>query len=116
MKIVSIDKVLKNRVDIEGAKNVEKQLPIGQNDGSPQFSFRVFTIAPNGHTPYHQHGFEHINYVIKGQGVVINESGEERPIKQGDFALVLPNEKHQYKNTSQDKSLIIICAVPKEYE
>jgi len=116
MKIIGIDEVQKHNVTIEGAKNVEKQLPIGQNDGSPQFSFRVFTISPNGHTPYHQHGFEHLNYVIDGQGALVTESGEERPIKKGDFALVLPDEKHQYRNTSLDRPLIMICAVPKGYE
>lgn len=116
MKIIGIDKVEKNKVAMEGATNVEKQLPIGQRDGSPNFSFRVFTIAPDGHTPYHQHAFEHINYVIEGQGSVVTETGEERTIKKGDFALIISNEKHQYKNTSRNKSLVIICAVPNEYE
>ena len=116
MKIVSLDQLTKVNVDMEGAKDVQKQVPVGKNDGSPAFSFRVFTIAPNGHTPYHQHDFEHINYVIDGQGTVVTETGEERPIKKGDFALVLPNEKHQYKNTSNDKPLVVICAVPQEYE
>jgi quercetin dioxygenase-like cupin family protein len=30
--------------------------------------------------------------------------------------LVLPNETHQYKNTSATKAMVMICAVPKEYE
>ena len=34
----------------------------------------------------------------------------------GDFALVLPHEKHQYRNTSPDRAFRMICAVPKEYE
>jgi hypothetical protein len=28
----------------------------------------------------------------------------------------LPDEKHQIKNTSKTHNLLIICAVPKEYE
>ncbi|MDY6833236.1 MAG: cupin domain-containing protein [Chloroflexota bacterium] len=116
MKVTSLDKVEKLVVDMEGAKNVSKQIPVGQSDGSPNFSFRVFTIRPDGHTPYHEHTFEHINYVIEGNGVVVTGTGEERTITKGDFALVLPNEKHQYKNTSQDEPLIVICAVPKDYE
>lgn len=116
MKITSLDKVGKIEVTMDGAKNTYKQVPISKNDGSPTFSFRVFTIEPDGHTPFHRHPSEHVNCVIEGRGSLVNESGEEREIKKGDFALVLPQEKHQYKNTSQDESLVIICAVPKEYE
>jgi len=57
-----------------------------------------------------------MNYVIQGHGAVVTKSGEEREIKKGDFALVLPDEKHQYRNISQDEALILICAVPKEFE
>ncbi len=46
----------------------------------------------------------------------MTESGEEREIKEGDFVLVLPNEKHQYRSKSAGKPLVMICAVPKEYE
>ena len=116
MKVVSLDQVTKSRVDMEGAKNVCKQVPIGQSDGSPAFSVRVFTIEPDGHTPYHQHPSEHLNYVIEGHGALVTESGEERAVEQGDFALVLPNEMHQYRNKSKDRPLVMICAVPKEYE
>ena len=106
----------KTKMAMEGAKDVWKQVPISNEDGSPHFSFRVFTIEPNGHTPYHRHPFEHLNYVIDGEGVLVAESGEERDIKEGDFALVLPGEKHQYKNKSESAPLIMICAVPKEFE
>ena len=37
-------------------------------------------------------------------------------VKKGDFALILPGEAHQYKNTSASKPMVMICAVPKEYE
>ncbi|MCP4715965.1 MAG: cupin domain-containing protein, partial [Deltaproteobacteria bacterium] len=71
---------------------------------------------PNGHTPYHTHPFEHLNYVIEGSGALVTKSGEERPLKKGDCALVLPEEKHCYKNTSTADNFVMICAVPKEYE
>jgi quercetin dioxygenase-like cupin family protein len=116
MKVTNLNEVTKVKVEMQGAKNVKKQVPISGSDGSPLFAFRVFTIEPEGHTPHHQHPFEHINYVIEGNGALVTESGEEFPIKTGDFALVLPDEIHQFKNTLADKSLTIICAVPKEYE
>ncbi|MBW1798931.1 MAG: hypothetical protein JRJ21_11170 [Deltaproteobacteria bacterium] len=46
----------------------------------------------------------------------MTETGEEREIKKGDFAMILPDEKHQYKNMSAIEPFIMICAVPKEYE
>lgn len=116
MKVISLDQVEKVKVDLEGAKGASKQVPISANDGTPTLSVRVFTIEPGGHTPYHKHPFEHLNYAIEGQGVLVTESGEERPIKKGDFALVLPNEMHQYRNKLENEPLIMICAVPKEYE
>ena len=37
----------------------------------------------------------HMNYVIEGTGALVNEKGEEQPLKATDFALVNPDEKHQ---------------------
>lgn len=116
MKITSLDEVEKIKPDMEGAKGIYKQVPISKDDGAPMFSFRVFTIEANGHSPYHQHPFEHVNYIIEGNGAIVTETGEERGIKKGDFAMVLPNEKHQYKNMSASEPFVMICAVPKEYE
>ena len=39
-----------------------------------------------------------MNYVIECDGALVNEAGEEPPLKAGDFALVNPDEKQQYRN------------------
>ena len=57
----------------------------------------------------------HMIYVIEGSGALVNEKGEETPLKAGDFALVNPDEKHQYRNKG-DKPFKMICGVPKEFE
>jgi len=57
----------------------------------------------------------HMNYVIEGSGALVNEAGEETPLKAGDFALVNPSEKHQYRNKG-DQPFKMICGVPKEFE
>jgi quercetin dioxygenase-like cupin family protein len=116
MKIISQNKTSQIKVDMEGAKNAFKQVPISKEDGSPLFSFRVFTIEPGGYTPKHSHPYEHINYVIKGKGTLFSKEKGEQTIQTGDFALVLPNEVHQYKNVSKTKSFVMICAVQKEFE
>lgn len=41
--------------------------------------------------------------------------GEETPLKAGDFALVNPAEKYQYRKKG-DVPFKIICGVPKEFE
>jgi quercetin dioxygenase-like cupin family protein len=116
MKISSLERIEKIKVDMEGSKDVFKQVPISKKDGAPTFSFRVFTLEPNGYTPFHRHPFEHLNYIIEGKGALVIESGKEHEVKKGDFILVLPDEKHQYKNKSSKEPFIMICAVPKEYE
>ena len=116
MKIVALEQVDKTKMDMEGALDVDKQVPISKNDGSPNFSVRVFTINPGGHTPFHSHPFEHLNYLIQGRGVVVSEGGREQEIVQGSFALIQPDEMHQYKNKSDRDPMVLICAVPKEYE
>ena len=115
MKTVSLSDVEKIKVNMEGAEGAWRQLPIGSADGAPNFSLRVFTVDPGGHTPYHQHPYEHVNYVIEGIGCLVNEKGEEKPLKAGDFALVNPDEKHQYRNKG-DVPFKMICGVPKEFE
>jgi len=116
MKIVGLHDTKKEIQRMEGASGIYKQVPISKHDGSPLFCFRVFTFDPGGHTPFHTHRNEHINYVIEGSGAVVAANGEEREIKKGDFILILPNEKHQYRNRSTSNPLIIICAVPVQYE
>ena len=114
MLITRLEDVEKTVPDMEGAKGVIKQVPLSAKHGAPTFSFRVFTIEPGGHTPFHQHPFEHMNYVIKGSGVLV-EADREHELGEGDFALVLPDEKHQFKNRG-NSDLVVICAVPKQYE
>jgi quercetin dioxygenase-like cupin family protein len=116
MKITRLEETAKTKVTMEGAKDAWRQVPISKADGAPTFSVRVFTIDPGGHTPYHSHVSEHVNYIIAGEGAVVNETGEVKPIRAGDFVLVLPGETHQYRNTSADAAFVMICAVPKEYE
>ncbi|NOX45457.1 MAG: cupin domain-containing protein [Chlorobi bacterium] len=116
MKIISLKEVPKKKVEMEGVKDAWKQVPLSKEDNAPVYAYRVFIIEPEGFTPYHQHPYEHMNYVIEGKGALVNEAGEEQAIKAGDFALVLPDEKHQYRNKSADKDFVMICGVPKEFE
>jgi quercetin dioxygenase-like cupin family protein len=116
MKITNLAAAPSQPVTMEGAANVSRCVPIGKADGAPNTSVRVFTMAPGGHTPYHAHAWEHTNYIIAGEGELVDAEGKAHPLKPGDFALVLPHEKHQYRNSSATEPFVMICAVPKSYE
>ena len=116
MKITSLDPAKAVPVAMAGAKGVTRQVPISSADGSPLVSLRVFTLAPGGYTPCHEHAWEHLNYIMEGHGALVNGDGEEHELKPGDFALVLPDEKHQYVNRSTTAPFTMICGVPREYE
>ncbi len=116
MHITNLDQVEQKKVEMPGAAHILKQVPIGSRDGSPHFSFRVFTLEPGGYTPYHEHLSEHVNYIMEGEGALVDREGKLHPLKKGDFALVKPEEKHQYRNTSPTQPMVMICAVLKEYE
>jgi len=114
MKITSLQQCESRAVDMEGASGASRQVPIGKADGAPNFSVRVFTLEPGGHTPHHQHKSEHLNYILEGSGTVM-EGETSRAVQAGDFVLVKPNEKHQYRNTG-DCLLVFMCMVPSQYE
>jgi quercetin dioxygenase-like cupin family protein len=116
MKTISLKDVAKNKVDMVGAVGASKQVPLSKSDGAPVYSYRVFTLDPGGNTPFHQHDYEHMNYIIEGEGYLVDENGEKHPVNKGDFALVLPNEKHQYLNKSTEKEFVMICGVPNSFE
>lgn len=114
MQIIKLKDVPSQPVAMEGVVGATRQVPVGIAEGTPTMSARVFTLEPGGHTPHHTHPFEHLNYVIAGRGEMQSEEGS-RPIETGDFILVQPNERHQYRNP-HDAPLVFICLVPKKYE
>ena len=114
MKITHLEICESNAVNMEGASGASRQVPIGKADGAPNFSARVFTLEPGGHTPHHVHKSEHLNYIISGVGVAL-EGETPRDIKEGDFILVKPDQPHQYRNTGNEP-LVFMCVVPSQYE
>ena len=114
MKITSLPQCASTAVAMDGARGTSRQVPIGKADGAPNFSIRVFTLEPGGHTPHHQHDSEHLNYILEGRGEVM-EGDTPRRVQAGDFVLVMPQERHQYRNPG-DSPLVFMCMVPSRYE
>jgi quercetin dioxygenase-like cupin family protein len=103
-----------NKVEMEDVVDVVKKIPIGKDEGWDKYTLRTFTIGPGGHTPKHTHDWEHVNYVIRGQGKLMID-GRENIIEKRDFALVPPNTEHQYSNPF-DEDFEFICIVPNRGE
>ncbi len=114
MKVTNLSQCPSMSVNMEGAKDVSRKTPIGKADGAPHFSVRVFTVEPGGHTPHHTHPSEHVNYILSGMGELVADDGP-KPLKPGDYVLVLPHELHQYRNTGSEP-FVFMCCVPTEYE
>ena len=114
MLIRRADEMTGTPVAMDGAKDVMMRLMVGRADGAPNFAMRHFTVAPSGHTPRHQHNYEHEVYVVGGRGRV-EYDGTFRDITAGDVLLVEPNRVHQFVNDS-DEPFEFLCFVPLEFD
>ncbi len=114
MKISNIKEIPTENVDMEGAKNCKVQLAVTPNDGAPNFAMRIFSVSPGGHTPFHNHPYEHEIYVMEGKGSVWRE-GKEVSIKPGDVLYIPADEQHQFKNES-DTSFKFMCLIPAKFQ
>jgi quercetin dioxygenase-like cupin family protein len=103
-----------NKVEMEDVVDVVKKVPIGKDEGWDNYTLRTFTIGPGGHTPKHTHDWEHVNYIIRGQGKLMID-GREHIVESRDFALVPANAEHQYSNPF-DEDFEFICIVPNRGE
>jgi len=111
MKIAKADSIEAKPVEVEGAKGVTIRVLIREADGAPTFIMRQFNVAPGGHTPRHEHDWEHEVYVLAGSGTVFTPEGD-KPIAAGDCLFVPPGEAHQFHNTGTG-GLKFLCLVPK---
>ena len=93
------------------AEGVSVRWLLTQEDGAPHFAMRVFDIAPGQSTPYHNHWWEHEVFVLAGEGIVRDESGDEIALRPGGVVLVSGDERHCFRNTGDD-TFRFICLIP----
>lgn len=110
MPVIKSNDVRFKEVEAEGVSGTAKADVIGLVQGWPDHSLRVFRIAAGGHTPHHQHDWEHVNYVIAGKGT-LTIGGETFNLAAGDYAYVPANTRHQFRNNSEGE-FQFICIVP----
>ena len=78
MKVQPITQHEQNPVQMEGASGARMRMLCGPADGAANFHMRHFEVQPGGHTPHHQHDYEHEILILKGAGVAQSEQGERR--------------------------------------
>lgn len=101
-------------VEMDGAEGIEMRMMVGRADGAPTFAMRHFTVKPGGHSPHHQHAYEHEVYVVEGTAR-IEQDGDFRDITAGDVVFVEPNKVHQFVNNG-DTPFVFLCLVPVTFD
>jgi quercetin dioxygenase-like cupin family protein len=94
------------------AVGVSVRWVISERDGADNFSMRVITVGPGGHTPLHEHPWEHEVFILSGEGRVIQRDSDA-VCSQGDVVFILPGELHQFVNAS-DEALEFVCLIPNQ--
>ncbi|NOT01242.1 MAG: cupin domain-containing protein [Phycisphaerales bacterium] len=110
MKVQPIRTHRQSPVTMEGAQGAKMRMLIGPDEHAPNFHMRHFEVEPGGHTPHHQHDYEHEIVILKGAGVARSEQGD-RPLQAGDIVYVPANERHQFVNPGGE-ALEFICLIP----
>jgi quercetin dioxygenase-like cupin family protein len=90
---------------------VTKWVPIGPDDGAPNFIMRVFEIEPGHTSPNHTHFWEHEVFILAGNGGVRDQDGVETPIGEGTAVFIPGGENHCLINRGEDV-FRFICLIP----
>jgi len=71
-------------------------------------------VQAGGHTPLHQHPYEHEIYILEGAGTIWRED-HEVPVRPGDVLFIPADERHQFKNTAPN-TFKFICLIPAQFQ
>jgi len=111
MKVIAIERAPATEVKMEGVEGVRMRVLIGEEDGAPSFTMRLFELEPGGHTPQHAHPFEHEIIVRAGSGTLWTAAGEHT-LEPGVVALVTGDVEHQFR--AGPAGMEFYCLVPHE--
>ena len=110
MKIIPSLNVRAQPVEDPGASKTTVRWLISRPEGAPNFAMRSFEVQPGGSTPLHEHPWEHEVYILDGRAEVVAESGPTA-VNPGDAVLVLPGERHQFRNVGATLARFL-CLIP----
>ena len=110
MKVAKSSDIVKKKVEMEGARDVEIRVLIGGDDGAENFAMRMFEVQPGGCTPLHTHPHEHEVFIVEGRGTFVFE-GSEHQFGCGDVIFADGGKEHCFRNTG-DSLLKFLCLIP----
>ena len=114
MLVRRIDPDRTKPVSMEGADRVRMEILVGRADGAPNFSMRHFVVEPGGHTPHHQHNYEHEVVILEGEAEV-RQGDELVRVGAGSVLLIEANRMHQFRNLGSTP-MRFICLVPVSFD
>jgi len=114
VKITNVRDIPAEKVEMDGVKDCRYRVALSSRDGALSMAMRFFEVAPGGHTPLHQHAYEHEIYVLEGAGTVWRD-GQEVTIKPGDVLYIPADEQHQFKNAGQ-QPFKFMCLIPSKFQ
>jgi quercetin dioxygenase-like cupin family protein len=109
-KVVHYTEVPANVVGAEAPGARMRWLIDDTHDGAPVYALRMVEIDPGGHSPHHNHPYEHENFVVEGVGRVFM-NGVWHDLKPGDVVLVPPDVEHEYANAGSTP-FKFLCGIP----
>jgi quercetin dioxygenase-like cupin family protein len=118
MLVRQAEQVQPQPMTMPGASGVSMRLLVGRETGAPNYSMRLFEVEPAGHTPLHQHNYEHEVLILEGSGQLAGGEMDQmtlRPIQHGDVVFIPANEPHQFRNNGVSP-LKFICIVPTTHD
>lgn len=111
--IVSHEKNIKGiNVNHPEVKNAVMKAIISPKEGWEGHVMRIMELEEDGYTPRHSHPWQHINYMIEGEGI-LHLDGKDYEVEAGSYAYVPANKIHQFSNRGKGK-FRFICIVPEK--
>ncbi|PKL11579.1 MAG: cupin [Spirochaetae bacterium HGW-Spirochaetae-8] len=104
------DEIEKKIIENPAMKGVVKQVLIGPEQGWKDYVMRLFTLSKGGYAPRHTHPWQHIMYVVEGEGKLFM-NGIDYPLVAGSVSYVPAEVEHQVMNAG-DAKFVFICIVP----
>lgn len=110
MKLFHWTSVTKEKAEAGAKDTYVRWLITKEKDGAENFAMRLFELEAGGHSPFHDHSWEHEVFILEGDGTVTFPDGTEKPLKPWDIVWVPGNEKHNFK--AGEKGLKFVCLIP----
>lgn len=114
MIVSNINEFEPQAIQSPGAENAYKRICVGPAEGWEGYVMRVINLGRNGYSPAHSHPWPHINYILRGKGL-IKIDGTEYEVEEGSYAYVPEGVDHQFCNYNSD-FFQFVCIVPERGE